>query len=179
MLIQGKKIILRTVHAADADTIYLWENNKSIWDISGTTRSYSKKEIKDFILEAQKDISETGQLRFMICLPQTKTNSFSPIGCIDLFDFNKTHLKAGIGVLIADKKQRLKGYGSEALELLIHHSFNKLQLHQLYCCVIMNNTASLKLFKKNRFKISGAKKDWIKSKGKFVDEYILQRFNNS
>ena len=68
------------------------------------------------------------------------------IGCLDIFDFDPNHLRAGIGILIADKSNRKKGYASEALEILTEYCFHSLNLHQLYCNITIENESSLLLF---------------------------------
>jgi diamine N-acetyltransferase len=165
--IQGKKIILRTVLPSDADILYKWENDRSNWDVSGTKKPFTKKEIKDFI-ENQKDIYLDKQLRLMICTPaprlplssiqkkrRNEESENRSIGCIDLFEFDKK--KAGVGILI-DKKYRNKGYASEALSLLIQYSFYTLNLKELFCHISESNLHSMKLFKKHKFGITENKK---------------------
>ena len=164
MNFEGKKIVLRSVVAADADFLYELENDKSVWQVSGTKKSFTRKEIKNFILN-QKDIYLDKQLRLMICPSPHSPGSGAPVlkkrgagngsfGCIDLFNFNEQHLLAGIGILI-DKKHRKKGYANEALSLLINYAFEILNLQKLYCNIAEENKASLQLFKKNKFRITG------------------------
>ena len=98
------------------------------------------------------------------------------IGSIDLFDFDPSNKRAGIGILIADN-ERNKGYASEALELLISYCFSTLQLHQIYCNISADNQVSLQLFKKHNFSSVGLKKEWIFVNNKWVDEFILQLIN--
>ena len=155
MHLNGTKIFLRTVLPSDTDNLHQWENDRSIWPVSGTTKLFTKKEIEDFISDSQKDIYSTQQLRFMIILsesPDKKTEY--PVGCIDLFDFDEQHRRAGVGVLIAEEKERNKGYAPEALKLLIRYSFEKLFLRELYCTIHSNNTDSLQLFLRNKFTIT-------------------------
>jgi diamine N-acetyltransferase len=103
--------------------------------------------------------------------PQSKT-----IGSIDIFDFDPANRRAGVGILI-DKNFRNKGYASAALELLIDYCFNTLNLHQLFCNITPDNKISISLFKKNRFKIIGLKKDWLLVNKKWTHEYLLQLIN--
>ena len=109
-------------------------------------------------------------MRLIICDTTNK-----PVGCIDLFDFDPNHLRAGIGILISEKSDRKKGYASEALEILIEYCFLSLNLHQLYCNIGIDNEASVMLFQKHGFKISGIKKDWLREGTSFKDELMLQR----
>ena len=158
MILKGKKVFLRSTFLDDADFLYIWENDKDNWKVSGTKKPFTKKQIKEFILN-QNDIYLDKQLRLMICLP-SRVNKIEglTIGCIDLFKFDERTRKAGIGVLI-EKKYRKKGYASEALALLIKYSFKTLNLRELYCNVAEDNKASMKLFQKHKFKISEKKKN--------------------
>ncbi len=70
--------------------------------------------------------------------------------------------RAGIGILIKDEKDRNKGIGTEALQLLINYCFIHLNLHQLYCNISEDNKASIKLFKKQGFC-----EDWIEKRLEF------------
>lgn len=181
MFLPGKKIYLRSLDHSDAAILHKWENDKSVWKVSSTQVPFTKEQIQEFVAR-QQDIYIEKQLRLMICLPPGKIlvkkedNTGERCGCVDLFDFDPHHLRAGVGILVSDKYKR-NGYASEALSLLIAHCFKKMNLHQLYCNVTENNKASLHLFKKHKFKITGKKKEWVRTSKKFLDEYTLQLIN--
>ena len=102
----------------------------------------------------------------------------NPIGLIDVFDFNFKNKRAGIGILIKSESDRFKGYGKEALELLVDYCFKTLHLHQVYANISESNLPSLNLFEGNGFKKIGLKKDWSFDGHQFSNEYILQRIND-
>ena len=108
---------------------------------------------------------------------QSKT-PVQTIGTIDLFDYDPFHERAGIGILIMNKELRQIGYASEALQALVNYSFEILRLHQLFANVEVENTASLKLFEKHGFRITGEKKEWNKTPAGRKNEYFLQLINN-
>ncbi|MFH1004922.1 MAG: GNAT family protein [Bacteroidota bacterium] len=170
-MLSGKLITLRSIEPSDVELLYKWENNSEIWKVSNTLTPFSKKNIQDYIENSHNDIYTTKQLRLMICKTSKKNMA---IGCIDLFDFDPNHSRAGIGILIADKKNRNNNYASESLSILIKYCFEKLNLHQLYCNVATDNKISLNFFLKHKFKIVGKKKDWIRIRNKFTDEYLMQ-----
>ena len=93
---------------------------------------------------------------------------------IDIFDFDFKNKRAGIGILIRNDKDRKNGYGSEALELLIKYCFTHLNLHQLYCNIVEENEASIKLFTNQGFNKIGLKKDWNIVNGIYKNEYLFQ-----
>lgn len=170
---QFKDIRLRALEPEDLELLYDWENNDTNWVISNTVSPFSKYTLKRYVENSHKSIYETGQLRLMIDhIPDNKT-----IGTIDVFDFDPFHKRAGLGILIANDKYKRKGFGTMALTCLISYCFKTLQLHQLYCNILENNGASLDLFKKQGFKQSGLKKDWIKTSDGYLSEYHFQLIN--
>jgi len=170
MKLLGKHILLRAIEPSDIDVLYKWENDTENWNVSNTQAPFSRFVLEQYIATTHQDIYSVKQLRLIIC--DTENNA---VGCIDLFDFEPNHLRAGIGVLIAEKTDRKKGYASEALELLIDYCFLSLNLHQLYCNIAVDNEASILLFQKYGFQITGIKKQWIRNGNKFHDELLLQR----
>ena len=97
---------------------------------------------------------------------------------IDLFEFDPKHRRAGVGLIIAEQKDRNKGAGSEALQLLMKYAFTILDLNQLYANVAEENTASIGLFKKLGFEMVGIKKNWIRVGDQYKHEILFQKFNN-
>ena len=173
-MLKGKKLILRALEPSDVDLLYNWENNEKLWHLSNVITPFSRFTLEQYILNSHQDIYTTKQLRLMI--DKKSPDQIDTIGSIDLFDFDPSNKRAGIGILITDDEQN-KGYASEALELLINYCFNTLQLHQIYCNISEDNQTSLKLFKKHNFTLVGLKKEWIIVQGKWVDEYIYQLIN--
>lgn len=168
----GKTVLLRAPEPEDLDILYQWENDTSIWYLSNTLVPFSKHILQEYILSANQDIYAAKQLRLMI----VKIEDKKVIGSIDLFEFDPYNLHAGIGILI-DEQFRNQGYASEALEILLNYCFNILNLHQVYCNISSENNKSIALFEKAGFVRSGIKKEWIKLKGKWLDEYFFQLLN--
>ena len=171
--LKGEHIYLRALEPEDLDFVYEIENDTSLWALSDTQTPYSRFTLRQYLENAQQDIFEAKQLRLAICTIDDTT-----IGLIDVFDFDVKNKRAGIGILIKDEKNRYKGYGKEALDLLVNYCFKSLHLHQLYANVIETNVASLRLFENNGFKKIGLKEDWSFDGQQFSNEYMLQRINN-
>ena len=169
----GEHIYLRALEKEDLDFIYSIENNEELWELSQTITPYSRFLLEQYLKQSHRDIFDVKQLRLVIC-----THASEPIGMIDLFDFDFKNKRAGVGILVKETFQRQKGYGKEALNLLIAYAKRKLNLHQLYCNISEDNKASLKLFESQGFKVVGLKKDWTFTEGAFKDEYLLQRLLN-
>jgi len=169
-ILENQSISLRAPEPEDLDLLYLWENESSIWQVSGTLTPFSRYILKQYLERAAKDIYEQKQLRLIIQLK----DSHRPIGAVDLFDFDPHHHRAGLGILIADPSDRRRGYAREALETVVAYCFEVLHLHQLYCNIAAGNLASINLFKEAGFRESGRKKDWIFDGRRYQDELFFQ-----
>ncbi|TYA71475.1 GNAT family N-acetyltransferase [Seonamhaeicola marinus] len=167
--LKGEHIYLRALEPEDLEFVHDVENNEAIWELSNTQNPFSKYIIKQYIENAHKDIYEVKQLRLVI-----SSYANVALGMIDLFDFDFKNKRAGVGILIKESKNRGKGYGEDALKVLIKYSFSHLNLHQLYCNISEDNKASIKLFEKQGFKQVGLKKDWNYNNGIFKDEHLFQ-----
>ena len=178
-LLKSDNISLRAIEPADIDILFDWENDTSIWMVSGTIAPFSRFVLEQYLASAHLDIYAHKQLRLVIDLLNDEENPDEtiPIGFIDLFDFDPKNKRAGIGILIGDNELRGKGYGAQALQLLINYAFKTLDLHQLYCNITPDNEPSLHLFKKLGFEITGLKQDWNLYDNKWHDEYTLQLIN--
>ncbi len=170
--LESENIRLRALEPADVELLFKWENDPDLWLISNTLVPYSKYILRQYIKNSRLDIYQTKQLRMMIDLKQE--DGVGTIGAIDLFDFDPYHLRAGIGILIKEEKDRRKGFASEALKLFLLYCFQTLQLHQVYCNVSADNASSLKLFQKQGFVIAGEKKEWLRDGNFWRSEYLLQ-----
>ncbi|MBC7412209.1 MAG: GNAT family N-acetyltransferase [Bacteroidia bacterium] len=166
---RGKTTLLRPIEPADIALLYAWENDVNNWQVSGTLAPYSKDILQNYLQNSAYDIHTTKQIRFII-----STTNNSPIGMLDLFNYDPLHQRAGIGILIGNTDYRKQGYATDALQTLIVYSKNTLMLHQLYATIGTQNTASIRLFEALNFKQAGIKKEWIKTPQGFDDEAMYQ-----
>lgn len=173
LTLKGEKVYLRALEPEDLDFVHKIENNEDFWEISTTQSPYSKFLIRQYIENAHRDIYDIKQLRLVIC-----TKRGRPVGLIDVFDLEPRDKRAAIGILIANKKDRKKGFGSESLSLLCDYCFTHLGLHQVYANVTANNGDSMKVFENNGFRKVGLKKDWTLFNGKYKDEWLYQLVSN-
>lgn len=174
-LLENLTISLRAPEPGDLDLLYLWENDTSIWSISGTLAPFSRNVLKQYLDHAGKDIYEAKQLRLII---QLRSNH-RPVGAIDLFDFDPHHRRCGVGILVAEPSDRQKGYAREALDILMEYCDKFLHLHQLYCNIAAGNEASIALFKRAGFTETGRKKEWIFNGKGYEDELVFQKILDS
>jgi diamine N-acetyltransferase len=164
------KIRFRALEPDDIDLLYEWENDAEIWEVSNTFEPFSKYILAKYIRESQRDIYEAKEMRLII-----ETPDGIAVGAIDLFDFDPFHFRAGVGILIHNKKDRKLGYATDALQLLCDYAKDYLRLHQLYANITEDNLASIHLFTQNGFELCGTKKDWRRTKDGWKTELMFQK----
>lgn len=173
LTLTGKKVYLRALEPEDLDFVHEIENNEDFWEVSSTQTPYSKFLIRQYLENAHRDIYDIKQLRLVI-----STKRHRSVGLIDVYDLEPKNRRAAIGILIANKKDRRKGFGSESLALLCDYCFKHLGLHQVYANVGAGNRDSMRVFENNGFRKVGLKKDWVLYDGEFKDEFLYQLINN-
>ena len=168
--LENNVLQLRAIEPEDLEVLYKWENDTDVWRYGSAISPYSKYILKQYIANAQTDIFESKQLRFMITLFQEQ----STIGTIDLYDFDALNSRAGVGIYI-DSEYRKEGYAKQALNLLGKYVFNFLKINQLYALIPKSNKASLHLFQSSGFIKSGVLQQWISDDNKYEDAIIVQK----
>ena len=108
MSLKSGNISLRAIEPSDINILFSWENDTQYWVLSNTMAPYSKHVLNKYLDNAHLDIYEAKQLRMVI-----EVDGIKPIGLLDLFEFDPFHLRAGVGILIADNNEQGKGYATE------------------------------------------------------------------
>lgn len=168
-MVSGKNVILKKVNVSHLNVLLDWENNPENWKYSSTVEPFTEFEIRAFIFN-QSTVELTNQIRFII----HERISDVPIGAIDLFEINFKHGFAGVGILIADKAWRNRGFASESIEILKEYAKNELKLTNLHCSIQSDNPQSIKIFEKCGFKQIGTRKNWFSHEEERLDEYLFQ-----
>lgn len=173
MFISDGNISLRIAEPEDAQQIYAWENDRSIWRVSETSSPTSLFQVEQFLL-GNSDLAATRQLRLMVLLK----NVDCPIGSIDLFDFDPVNSRISIGILI-EKDYRGRGHATSALSLCLDYLFHDVMVHQVHCLIDVQNEESHRLFHRLGFIECGRRKEWIKTPKGYIDTVFYQKINPS
>ena len=167
--LEGRLCRLRALEPGDIDLLYAWENDPSVWGVSGTLAPFSRHALEALIESQRYDLFQSRQLRLIV-----ETHGGRALGALDLFEIDPLHRRAGVGILIHRTEDRGEGYAKDALRILIDYARTTLGLHQLWCGIETDNAASLALFRGVGFEPVGVKRDWNRSPEGWKDEATFQ-----
>ena len=166
--IVGERLYLSPMNVEDAETYVNWLNSRNVSDNLGMTASVVRVPGEKEYIESKK----SNDYDFSIVL-----NDDTLIGNISLMDVNTVSGKATLGVFIGDESNRNKGYGTEAIKLLVDYGFNILRLHNIDLNVFDFNEGAIKSYEKAGFKEYGRRHESYFLDGKYHDEISMEIIN--
>ena len=169
MWLKNDRMVLRTPEPEDLELMYAMENDTELWSVGNTLLPYSRYTLRTYLEQSKQDLFAERQARFVMELTSGET-----VGMIDLVDYDPLNSRAEVCVGVLGK-YRGKGVASEALQLLCEYSFKRLQVHQLYAYVGVENSESRKLFAKQGFVEAAVLKDWQRGEDGFSDVVLMQK----
>ena len=166
--IVGERLYLSPMNIEDAETYVKWMNDRKVTDNLGNTKSVCRVPGEKEYIESRK----SSDYDFSIVL-----NDDTLIGNISLMDVDLVSRKATLGIFIGDELNRSKGYGTEAMKLLVDYGFNILGLHNIDLNVFAFNKGAIKAYEKVGFKEYGRRHESYFLDGKFHDEISMEIIN--
>ncbi|MCP3028817.1 GNAT family N-acetyltransferase [Halobacillus sp. A5] len=164
-ILHGHRVRLGPVTDEHLEQISTWFNHSLFlrrFDAAAAQpRSY------DSLKQWRDDTGESdNSFLFSIC------DGESLIGYVELDGILWNQRNGWVGIAIGDADHQGKGYGSEAMELLINYAFDELNLHRLQLTVFEYNQPALWLYEKLGFTYEGAQREFILRDGEAYDMFI-------
>ena len=164
--IVGDRIYLRPLDMEDVDSFILWLNDEEVRRYMGMTSPLNRAREKELIEKQYKDDRN-------IVLGIVLKENDQLMGAIGLHDISVPHRHAELGICIGDKNCWSKGYGTEAIRLMLHYGFDQLNLHRISLFVLDFNTRAIRSYEKAGFKREGVLRDHGYENGEYRDDYFM------
>lgn len=169
--VEGKRVYLSPMCVDDAEKYTKWMNDFKVTDgLNGSKNLVTVEKEKEWIEENNKD----GNFQFAI----VKQENDQLIGNCGLHNLDFINQVATVGIFIGDEENRSKGYGSEALELLIGFGFDYLNLNNIMLTVYSFNEGAIACYKKVGFKEFGIRRESYNIKNKRYDIVYMDMLKN-
>lgn len=163
------QIRFRAIEREDTDYILEVENDRTQWPDNGIMAPWSRTRIEEYVSNYSADPYSEGQLRLMV----VDSNGIR-VGIADLYEINPLSRNALTAIYITPR-ERGKGLGEQAVTMLCQYAHDYLGLRTLGARIASTNPASVRMFQKAGFDISGRLKDWLLVRNQPTDLVIMQK----
>lgn len=148
----GEMICLRALEQSDLDEIYRSQNDWDLRRLHGVPLPKSMRFVAEWL---EKAIMATPWTDGVLTLAITDKSNDTFLGIIRLFDIKSPHYRAALGISIYDVENQSKGYGSDAIKVMLWVGFHVLGLHSIYLDTMEDNERAIRIFEKIGFKRVG------------------------
>ena len=167
-MLKSKRVALRPVRKSDISLFLKWFNDPEIMRNLGLHLPVTEVEEEKWI----ESLATTRKQTDVILVIEAGKKRI-PIGCVSLNKINRENQNAELSVAIGEKRYRGRGYGPEAIGLLMEHGFVQLNLHRVYTGAYAFNEASLRALTKCGFRREGRQRQAVFTDGRFWDNVLF------
>lgn len=154
-LYQARSIVFTPIdYGTDPEVISKWSHDSRYTRMLSTEPAIplSPEQVKKKLEAIEKEIDEKSAYYFSIHTTSSRNGKEGPLaGFARIYWIEWSHGTGMLELGIGDPQQWGKGYGSQALDLLLHFAFRELNLHRLSAQMPEYNHRALALFKKAGF----------------------------
>jgi RimJ/RimL family protein N-acetyltransferase len=157
-LLTGQLVRLAALDAeAYSKSLARWSQDSEFWRLMdyGPSLRFSQKAIQKWFEEGQeKDYKDDAPPRNMLFMIRTLQDD-QIIGDVGLDGIDFIHGRSFVGIAIGDRANWSKGYGSDAMRVILRYAFQELDLHRVSLSVFEYNPRAIRSYEKVGFKVEG------------------------
>ncbi|WP_054028335.1 GNAT family N-acetyltransferase [Bacillus sp. FJAT-28004] len=162
-MIEGHSILLRPARESDIEAYFAFIQDTEMNLLTGSQKAFTRDQIVAWISK----ISVRDEERFDSIIILKETDEL--LGEVVLNEIDATNRSANIRIGIQGAQHRGKGYGTEAMILMLRYGFEKLNLHRIHLGVYAFNPRAIHVYEKIGFQREGIERDALYMDGKFHD----------
>ncbi|HWG15963.1 MAG TPA: GNAT family protein [Streptosporangiaceae bacterium] len=167
-VLTGEKVRLRGVLDDDLPTLARWEMDAGrMTTLTNRVAPSSEAAAKERI--AKWCANDNGELGFAI---ETLDGAGELVGNLGLFGMNAKDRCATIGIALG-REYLGRGYGSDAMRVIVDYGFRELGLHRLQLSVAPFNPAGIRAYEKAGFVEEGRRRETVMHDGRWYDEVLM------
>ena len=162
----GKRIFLAPLRKEDEGRLFGWTNDPSLAYHSSYFRPVDWRSHINWLERTSKD-----QSRVVFTIRMVKTDEL--IGMVQLKDIHSVNRSAELTIQIPGERNRGKGYGTEAVILLIKYAWRDLNLRRVELKVLTSNVTAIKTYEAAGLQIEGTLRSCIYVNGEWNDMHLM------
>jgi len=171
-MILGENIRFRAIEREDLPYFVRWLNDPEVRQ--GLTMRYplSLAEEEEWFASMINRPPEDRPMAIEI-QPNPKKDAWEFVGNCGFISTDWESRAAEFGIHIGEKKYWDQGYGTKAVQLLLKHGFDSLNLHRIYLRVFESNQRAIHSYQKAGFTLEGKMREAHYMDGKYIDVLLM------
>jgi len=162
----GKRVYLKPLVKEDLVHLRKWSEDAEIRALIGEVTPMSEADSEKFLHEVYAD---SNRQWFVVVIK--KNNQV--IGEAGLLRMDPAWRATDVSVIIGEKEEWGKGYGTETILLLLDYAFRHLNFHRVAIGVVGFNQRAIRFWEKAGFRKEGVHRDEYYYDGKYYDFVMM------
>jgi len=163
---ESKNIIIRPSVFSDCKQFAKWETKFAVTEFFSIN---CDRDYEEVVIEFVERMADKTKLQFTICDKQENL-----LGRIYISNLSKEYDSLDITrIYIGDPNERGKGYGKEALKLMLDYCFINLHMERVSLDYFEGNKVASALYESMGFKHEGLARNACKKDGKYYDLNLM------
>ena len=164
--IRGEKIILREQRLEDVPFYLHWFNEPKIMFQCGFEKPFSEEEIVKMIT-----VSHRSEDSVWFTITDLDGNIVGETGLLRMFPaWHQTDLT----IIVPDPAMQKKGYGTEAVRIMLDLAFDRYEMHRVSIGVVGQNTDALRFYERIGFRQEGVLEEAYYYNNEYSD-FVMMR----
>lgn len=168
-MIEGDGVRLRAIERDDLTSFHRWLNDEEI------TQGLSRYLPFSFVEEERwfDSMLARQEAEHPLSIEIQGPEGWQLIGNVGLFNLDWVDRGAELGIFIGEKARWDKGFGTKALQLMLRHAFDTLNLNRVYLRVFATNTRARRSYEKAGFELDGTLRQAVYRRGQYIDMLLM------
>jgi RimJ/RimL family protein N-acetyltransferase len=168
-MVYGERVRLRATERDDVKKFYVWVNDPDVARYLSLYLPLSTVDEENWFEAMTK--REQSEKTLVIEVPDS--NAWKMIGNCGVFGIDSVSRSAELGIMIGEKDEWNKGYGTETMLLLARHCFETLNLNRTFLHVYAENQRARRSYEKAGFVEEGRLREGVYKNGKYDDVIVM------
>jgi len=168
-MIYGKRVRFRSIERDDIPKFVKWLNDPDVRDGISRILPISIAEENDWFT----GVLSRSEVERPFVIEIQEGTAWETIGNCGFFNVDWRIRSAELGIMIGEKRYWNRGYGTNAMNLLLKIGFETLNLNRIMLRVHDNNPRAIHVYEKVGFVMEGTLRQAEYRNGKYLNMYVM------
>ena len=162
-MLEGERVVVRALEKSDMDRLHEFANDQELYLLADDEEFVprSREQVEKMFADMDKNPEEVG--------PFGIEADGKLIGTCGLHHFDKHSRVCAFGITISDREYLGKGYGRDAVRVLLEYAFVHRNMHKVWLTVYADNERAIRSYKALGFVEEGLQKQQVWNQGRYKD----------